>query len=103
MPKWIMKILNDNVLIEDIGEMETEVGGILLPFAVSGLGTDETGAGSRRYDCRIGRVLGVGPKADHLSIGDEVYTAPMKGKRCNFEGKECKIYSIDEIFGIIMK
>ena len=97
-----MRVLNDNVLVKDMGVMQTEAGGILLPEFLDRPEKDEMGStmGSRRYDCRMGEVLGVGEKVKDLKAGDVVYTAPLKGVLAGEQdGKEIKLFRHEEILG----
>lgn len=97
-----MKVLNDNVLVGDIGNMGgDEAGGIFLPDRNMLYGEDGQNS-ARRYEAEVGTILGVGPAAEGLEVGDRVYLAPLKGKEYTFEGKECKIYKYEEIFGKIV-
>lgn len=93
-----MKVLRNNVAVENVRAMEQDTGDIILPDKGMRYGEDAA-VSKRRYDCEVGTVVDFGDEVSDLEKGDEVYLAPLKG--IDYGG--VKIYDFTEIFGVIRK
>lgn len=86
----MIKMLNDNVLVESL-DREEQRGGIFLPDEIP----------SERYDETRCKVIAVGAKCvTGVAVGDECLLAPMKGVKVQRDGdtrlivKEVELYCV---------
>jgi|GEM_PF-3386925 len=93
-----MKILNNNVAVNNIRVMRPDAGDIILPDTGMTYGADAA-ISKRRYDCEIGTVVDIGNQVTDLEVGDVVFLAPLKG----LAYKDIKVYDYTEIFGKVTK
>ena len=70
-----MKLIGDRILVEKLAEDKKTEGGIILPKEQH-----------KDNDCR---VLMVGPKVEHINVGDKIMRIPYAGVPKMHEGKSC--------------
>jgi chaperonin GroES len=92
-----VKPLGDRVLVEPVEEKEVKKGGIIIPDSakekpqvavVLALGTGKTDDNGKKVPFEVKK-------------GDHIFVRTYGGETLKVEGKELKIYSVDEILAII--
>jgi chaperonin GroES len=92
-----LKPLGDRVLVEPVEEKETKKGGIIIPDTAKEKPTEG-----------VIRALGTGKTDDdgkkipfEVKVGDRVLVSKYGGTEIKLDGKEYKIFSSDDLLGVI--
>ena len=92
-----VKPLGDRVLVELVEEKEVKKGGIIIPDTAKEKPTEG-----------VVRALGTGKTDDsgkkiafEVKVGDRVLVSKYGGSEIKIDGKEYKIFSADDLIGIV--
>lgn len=92
-----VKPLGDRVLVELVEEKEVKKGGIIIPDTAKEKPTEG-----------VVRALGSGKTDDNgkkvafeVKVGDRVLVSKYGGSEIKIDGKEYKIFSADDLIGIV--
>ena len=92
-----VKPLGDRVLVEPVEEKEVKKGGIIIPDTAKEKPTEG-----------LVRALGTGKTDDNgnkvpfeVKVGDRVLVSKYGGTEIKIDGKEYKIFSADDLIGVV--